>query len=70
VIPKSAVVDRGQMQAVYVIDANNIATLRYVTVGNPLGQQIEVLSGLETGERVAAAPGERQLAGKRVELRP
>jgi len=70
VIPKSAVVSRGQMQGVYVIDANRIATLRYVTFGNPLGDQIEVLSGLESGEQIAASPGDRQLAGKHIELRP
>ena len=69
-IPKSAVIERGQMQAVYVLDSGNIATLRYVTTGNVLGPQVEVLSGLESGERIAAAPGDRQLAGKRIEPRP
>lgn len=69
-IPRSAVIERGQMQAVYVLDAGNVATLRYVTTGNALGQQVEVLSGLESGERVAAAPGDRQLADKRIEPRP
>lgn len=69
-IPRSAVIERGQMQAVYVLDAGNIATLRYVTTGNALGQLVEVLSGLASGERVAAAPGDRQLAGKRIEPRP
>jgi RND family efflux transporter MFP subunit len=69
-IPKTAVVDRGQLQAVYVIDSGNIAALRYVTLGNPLGQDVEVLSGLASGERVALAPGGRQLAGKRIEPRP
>ena len=69
-IPRSAVVERVQIQAVYVLDAANIAILRYVTTGNALGQQVEVLSGLEGGERVAAAPGDRQLAGKHIEARP
>ena len=58
------------MQAVYVLDAGNIATLRYITTGNALSQQVEVLSGLASGERLAAAPGDRQLAGKRIEPRP
>ena len=69
-IPKAAVVSRGQMQAVYALDAGNIATLRYITTGNALGQQIEVLSGLASGERVAASPGDRELAGKRIEPHP
>jgi RND family efflux transporter MFP subunit len=69
-IPTSAVVERGQMQAVFVLDASDIATLRYVTTGKGLGQRIEILSGLETGERVVAAPNERELAGKRIEAGP
>jgi RND family efflux transporter MFP subunit len=69
-IPRGAVIERGQMRAVYVLDAGNIATLRYVTTGSALGQQVEVLSGLESGERVAVAPGDRELAGKRIEPRP
>jgi len=70
VIPKTAVVSRGQMQVVYALDTGNIATLRYVTTGNGLGQQVEVLSGLASGERVAASPGDRELAGKRIEPQP
>ena len=69
-IPTSAVVERGQMQAVFVLDASDIATLRYVTTGKGLGQRIEILSGLETGERVVAAPNERELAGKHIEAGP
>jgi len=69
-IPKSAVVERGQMQAVFALDAGSIATLRYVTIGAAHGQQVEVLSGLESGERVVAAPGDRQLAGQRISSRP
>lgn len=69
-IPETAVVSRGQMQAVYALDASNIATLRYITTGNAQGQQIEVLSGLASGERVAVAPGDRELAGKRIEPQP
>lgn len=69
-IPRTAVADRGQLQGVYVLDSSQIAGLHYVTLGRPLGQQIEVLSGLQDGERLIAAPGNRELGGKRILAHP
>ncbi len=70
VIPDSSIVRRGQLQGVYVIDAGQIAALRYVTLGKTAGQQTEVLSGLQDGERLIAAPGEREWSGKRIVVQP
>jgi RND family efflux transporter MFP subunit len=67
-LPRTAVVERGQLEGVYVLSEDNIAHLRYIALGKPLGAQVEVLSGLEPGERVVAEPGERDLAGKRIEV--
>ena len=69
-IPRSAVVERGQLQGVYVIDANQIAGLRYITLGRTAGDQVEVLSGLQAGEKLIAAPGDRELGGKRIATQP
>lgn len=69
-VPKTAVVERGQLQAVFVVDSGNLATLRYVVAGNPLGPEVEILSGLQVGERIVTAPGDRELAGKLIEPRP
>jgi RND family efflux transporter MFP subunit len=69
-IPQTAVVARGQMQSVYVVDQNQTASLRYVTLGRIYGQQVEVLSGLQGGEKLVATPGARELAGKRVLVKP
>ncbi|HXE75471.1 MAG TPA: efflux RND transporter periplasmic adaptor subunit [Candidatus Xenobia bacterium] len=66
-VPATAVVRRGQLDGVYVLDPNNVASLRYITEGKTFGPQVEVLSGLAEGERVVADPGERDLEGKRVE---
>lgn len=68
-VPNAAVVRRGSMQAVYVLGSDQIASLRYITLGNQIDNNFEVLSGLETGERVVANPGDRELNGKRVEVR-
>ncbi len=66
-IPRSAVVERGQLQGVFVLDQNKVASLRYITLGKLCGSEIEVLAGLQDGERLVAKPGELDLNGKRVE---
>jgi RND family efflux transporter MFP subunit len=65
-IPHSAVVERGQLQGVFVLDQNKVASLRYVTLGKFSGSEIEVLSGLQGGEWFVANPGERDLNSKRI----
>ncbi len=69
-IPRASLVERGQLQAVYVLDANQIAELRYVTLGKSTGEQIEVLSGLQDGEKLVAVAGDVDLGGKRIAMRP
>ena len=60
-IPRTSLVERGQLQGVYVLDANQIAGLRYVTLGKSAGEQIEVLSGLQDGEKLVAVAGRPRL---------
>jgi RND family efflux transporter MFP subunit len=69
-VPRSAIVDRGQLQGVYVVGADKIASLRYVTLGKPAGLQVEVLSGLQGGERVVVDSQGRELSGKLIEVKP
>ncbi|MFB3812837.1 MAG: efflux RND transporter periplasmic adaptor subunit [Terriglobales bacterium] len=67
VVPRTAVVDRGQLQAVYVLGQDKIAELRYVTLGRPQGDAVEVLSGLKPGDALVATPDTRDLSGKKIE---
>ena len=69
VIPHTAIVGRGQLQGIYVLDRNRIAGLRYITLGKSLAQQVEVSAGLEPGELLIADPGSRDLSGKKIESR-
>lgn len=55
-IPAAAVLRRTELTAVYVIAADGHAQLRQVRVGPVSGDQVEVLSGLAAGERIAADP--------------
>ena len=68
-IPRTAIVERGQLQGVYVLDQNRIAGLRYITLGKTSAQQVEVLAGLQAGESLIADPGSRELSGKKIESR-
>ena len=69
-VPKTAVLDRGQLQAVYVVGSDQIAALRYVTLGRTQNMKVEILSGIESGERLVTDPGQRDLTGKFVEGQP
>jgi len=67
-ISRTAIIDRGQLQGVYVIDANGMSALRYVTLGKTSGQQVEVLSGLQDGEKIVADPRTGEFGGKQIAL--
>jgi len=54
-VPAAALVERGELRGVYVLDAEGV-TLRQVRVGEPEDGRVEVLSGLDDGERIAADP--------------
>jgi len=66
-VPRTAIVERGQLQGIYVLDQNRVAGLRYITLGKPAAQQVEVLAGLQPGEMLIGDPGSRELSGKKIE---
>ena len=66
-VPRSAVVLRGSLSCVYVLDVNRIAQLRSITLGAAHGELVEVLSGISANEKLVDLPGDRDLAGKRIE---
>ncbi|HTU52000.1 MAG TPA: efflux RND transporter periplasmic adaptor subunit [Acidobacteriaceae bacterium] len=68
--PRSAVVMRGSLPCVYTLNTEGVAQLRYVTLGNQHGDDVEVLSGVAAGETLVNHPGDRDLAGKRIEAQP
>jgi hypothetical protein len=68
VIPRSAVVSRGSLVCAYVLDAQGIAQLRYLTLGAAQGNLVEVLSGVSPGEQLVDDPADRDIAGKRIEV--
>ena len=55
-LPAMAVVRRAEMTGVYVLDAQGRPLLRQVRLGRRSGEQVEVLSGLRQGDKVAIDP--------------
>lgn len=66
-VPKKAVVERGALAFVWIVDKDNIARMRLVRVGKTLGERLEVLSGLSDGERLAVSGVEKVSEGSKVE---
>ena len=50
-VPKQAIVRKGNLQGIYTVSASNTAILRWLKLGRSVGDQIEVLSGLSEGEQ-------------------
>lgn len=51
-IPRSALVERGQLVGVFVVDPSKIAQLRLVKVGREYDGKVEIVSGLDGGETI------------------
>ena len=49
-VPKEALVYKGQLTGIYTVSQNKTAMLRWLRLGRDYGNQIEVLSGLSTDE--------------------
>ncbi len=68
-IPRTALVERGQLKGVYALDKDQVARFRLITVGAKAGDHVEVLSGLAEGERIVLNPGTQSIDGRKVESR-
>ncbi|WP_347374933.1 efflux RND transporter periplasmic adaptor subunit [Aequorivita sp. Q41] len=49
-VPKEALVERGQLTGIYTVSESNTAILRWLRVGRTFGDNVEVLSGLNADE--------------------
>ena len=66
-LPEKAVMRRGQLQEIYVLDSENIARLRLIQTGKQYDPRVEILAGLREGERVVVEGVEGVTDGSRVE---
>jgi RND family efflux transporter MFP subunit len=68
-VPASAVIQRGQMELLFVV-ADNHAQLRIVKTGAHVGNEVEVVSGLNSGEQVVVSGADQLLDGQPVMVKP
>jgi RND family efflux transporter MFP subunit len=52
IIPRPALVERGQLTSVFVVDQSGTARMRLVKTGKTYSDRVEVLSGLKEGEQI------------------
>jgi HlyD family secretion protein len=67
-VPAGALFREGDAWAVYKVEGDRIRKT-IVTIGQQTGQEAELLSGLQEGERVVLHPGDSLAEGSRVEAR-
>ncbi len=66
-VPSTAVVERGELSSLYVVGSDQTARLRWIKLGRRFEQQVEILSGLNIGERVLV-DGSRGVDGAAVQI--
>ena len=54
-VPRSAIVQRGELSAAYVLDGNRLS-LRQLRIGHRLGDNVEVIAGLKSGDVLVLDP--------------
>ncbi len=68
-VPAAAVTERGQLASVFVADGGH-ARSRFVTLGQHVGDSVEILSGLNPGEQLVFSAPPSLADGAAVEVRP
>jgi len=66
-VVRQAVIERGQLQGVYVVGQDDIARFRLVRTGQARLGAVEILSGLTGGEKVVLAGVEKVTDGARIQ---
>jgi multidrug efflux system membrane fusion protein len=67
-VPAAAIRHGPNGDYVYVVDAEQVATMRTVTVGPSSDEAVSIATGLKAGERVVTEGGDRLTDGTRVRL--
>jgi len=68
-VPKSALVEQGQLTGIYTVGTGNVAILRWLRIGKTFGDQVEVLSGLVQNEQYIVSAEGKLYNGAKVSIR-
>ena len=66
-VPKSAVVEKGQLTGVYAVDGQGLVAYRLVRIGKEYDGNWEILSGLKSNDRIIVQGVEKAVDGGIVE---
>jgi hypothetical protein len=69
-VPAGAIALLGQMERVFVVGEGHRAILRLVKTGVAAGDRMEIVSGLDAGERVVLNPPAGLREGQPLEILP
>lgn len=67
-VPETALVSRGPLTGVFVVGGDGRVRLRWITIGERRDGHAEVLTGLDTGERIVTQPPPGLEDGRLVEV--
>ncbi len=67
-VPATALVKKGQLTGIYTVNDKNIAMLRWLRIGKTYGDEVEILSGLSTGENYVVSSEGKLYNGAKVSL--
>ncbi len=68
-IPQRTVFKRGQLEGVFVITPDSKAQLRWITTGSHQNEMVNVLSGLNPGDKIVIEPESKLTDGQAVEVK-
>ncbi len=69
-IPVSAVVPQGQLTGIFIVDDNQIAHFRLIRTGRRFDDSVEIVTGLDDGQRFVVKPPPTLVDGAHVEAIP
>jgi RND family efflux transporter MFP subunit len=67
-IPKEAIISKGQLRGIYTLSEQQTALLRWLRLGRTYGDKVEVLSGLSAGESFIISAEGKLFNGAQVEI--
>lgn len=68
-VPKSALVENGQLTGIYVVSSQNTAVLRWIKTGKSFGDQVEIQSGLTAKEPYIVSHNGKLYNGAKIQVR-
>ena len=68
-VPKSAIVEKGELTGVYTVDSENVISYRLIRTGKTYSDKVEVLSGLSDGDKIITVGVEKAIDGGKIDVK-